>query len=69
MENTYKLLIIEDDKDMAQALQNVLVKWKFETVICRDFDNILTIFGNEEPHIVLMDINIPSFDGFIGVRK
>ncbi|AOM03752.1 response regulator transcription factor [Bacillus cereus] len=69
MENTYKLLIIEDDKDMAQALQNVLVKWKFETVICRDFDNILTIFGNEEPHIVLMDINIPSFDGFYWCKK
>ncbi|ABS72637.1 response regulator transcription factor [Bacillus velezensis] len=69
MDNIYKLLIIEDDKDMAKALQNLLVKWNFETVICGDFDNILSIYEKEEPHIILLDINIPSFDGFYWCKK
>lgn len=69
MENTYKLLIVEDDKDMADVLQNLLIKWRFDTVICRDFDDILRVFEEEEPHIILMDINIPSFDGFYWCKK
>lgn len=64
MENTYKLFTVEDDKDMADELQILLIKWKFETVICRDFDDILRICEEEEHHIILMDIIIPSFDGF-----
>ncbi|MDW7614146.1 response regulator transcription factor [Peribacillus simplex] len=69
LENTYKLLIVEDDKDMAEVLQKLLIKWRFDTVICRDFDDILRIFEEEEPHIILMDINIPSFDGFYWCKK
>ncbi|MED3961499.1 response regulator transcription factor [Niallia taxi] len=69
LEGIYKLLIIEDDKDMAKALQNLLVKWNFNTVICNDFANVLTIFEKEEPDIVLMDINIPSYDGFYWCKK
>lgn len=69
LENIYKLLIIEDDKDMASVLKNLLVKWGFDTVICKDFDNILKIFEQEKPHIILMDINIPSFDGFYWCKK
>lgn len=69
LENIYKLLIIEDDQDMAAALKNLLGKWGFNSVICRDFENILKTFEEEAPHIVLMDINVPAFDGFYWCKK
>ncbi|MGP7816472.1 response regulator transcription factor [Niallia sp. 01092] len=69
MNHIYKLLIIEDDKDLANVIKNILVKWRFDTIICEDFDNILKTFEEEKPHIILMDINIPGLDGFYWCKK
>ena len=69
MSNIYKLFIIEDDKDMAEAMKKLLMKWGFDTVICEDFENIMKIFKEADPHIILMDINIPTFDGFYWCSK
>ncbi|MGM0942078.1 MAG: response regulator transcription factor [Bacillota bacterium] len=69
MKGVYKLLIIEDDENMANVLKTLLEKWNFHTMVCNDFENILKVFEKEEPHIILMDINIPSFDGFYWCKK
>ncbi|WP_053372032.1 response regulator transcription factor [Paenibacillus sp. FJAT-27812] len=59
-----KIMIVEDDRTIAEMLGETLGKWGFETVIADDFEHILLLFLNENPHLVLMDINLPSFDGF-----
>lgn len=61
----YTILIIEDDRDMAQAMQRLLEKWGYRTtVICEAFDRIWETFQAAEPHFVLLDMNIPTYDGF-----
>lgn len=64
MNNTYKVLIVEDDKDMCEVLNNLLNKWEFETTKCEDFEKIIECFLECEPDVVLMDINLPVCDGF-----
>ncbi|APC38934.1 response regulator transcription factor [Clostridium estertheticum] len=64
MINTYKLLIIEDDKNMCEVLSNILNKWGFEVTVCEDFEKIIECFKECEPKVVLMDINLPICDGF-----
>jgi len=64
MNNTYKLLIIEDDKNMCEVLSNILSKWGFEVTVCEDFEKIIECFKECEPKVVLMDINLPICDGF-----
>ncbi|MGF7030698.1 DNA-binding response OmpR family regulator [Paenibacillus mucilaginosus] len=66
----YNVLIIEDDKDMAEAMRKLLVNWGYQaSVICEGFEQIWKPFEAAEPHIVLLDINIPAFDGFYWCRK
>ncbi len=69
MDNTYKLLIIEDDKDMCEVLSNLLNKWEFEVTVCEDFEKIIECFLECEPNVVLMDINLPVCDGFYWCKK
>ncbi|MBU3214660.1 response regulator transcription factor [Clostridium estertheticum] len=64
MINTYKLLIIEDDKNMCEVLSNILSKWGFEVTVCEDFEKIIECFKECEPKVVIMDINLPICDGF-----
>ncbi|WP_434305288.1 response regulator transcription factor [Clostridium botulinum] len=69
MNNTYKLLIIEDDKNMCEVLSNLLNKWEFEVNVCKDFEKIIEYFLKYEPDVVLMDINLPVCDGFYWCKK
>lgn len=69
MSNTYKLLIIEDDKDMCETLSNLLNKWEFEVTVCEDFEKIIECFLESKPDVVLMDINLPICDGFYWCKK
>lgn len=69
MNNTYKLLIIEDDKNMCEVLSDLLSKWEFEVTICEDFEKIIECFLKYQPNVVLMDINLPICDGFYWCKK
>ncbi|HDK7175893.1 DNA-binding response regulator [Clostridium sporogenes] len=69
MNNTYKLLIIEDDKNMCEVLNHLLNKWEFEVNVCEDFEKIIECFLKYKPDVVLMDINLPVCDGFYWCKK
>lgn len=69
MNNIYKLLLIEDDKSMCEVLSNLLSKWEFEVNICEDFERVIECFLKYEPHVILMDINLPVCDGFYWCKK
>lgn len=69
MNNKYKLFIIEDDKDMCEALNNLLSKWEFKIGVCKDFEKVVECFLDFKPDIVLVDINLPVCDGFYWCRK
>ena len=56
-------------KTIRDMLGETIEKWGFTTVKVEDFDQVLSIFLNNSPHLVLMDINLPSFDGFYWCNK
>lgn len=64
-----KILIIEDDPKIASLLQNHLQKYGYDAVITEDFDAIIDDFKRVQPDLVLLDINLPSFDGFYWCRQ
>ncbi len=60
----YKILIVEDDMTMANALSEHLKKWDYDVVCAGDFKNIMKSFMDFEPQLVLLDIVLPFYNGF-----
>lgn len=60
----YKILIIEDDLIIAQSLAKHLSKWDFAVEYVTDFKEVLATFIQCEPHLVLLDISLPFFNGY-----
>ena len=60
----YRIMIVEDDSTIAEALKRHLEGWDYETVIAEDFKNIMAEFTRVEPDLVLLDIGLPFYNGF-----
>lgn len=60
----YKLLIVEDDRGIAEAIKTQAEMWNLEVSIVDNFRNVLQDFTQFQPHIVLLDIGLPFFDGY-----
>ena len=60
----YKILIIEDDLAMAQAIQKEMTAWGNEAEYVQDFRNVMKTFAEHDPHLVLMDITLPFYNGY-----
>lgn len=60
----YKILLVEDDRSIAQAVLNQLQTWGMEVRGVQDFRNVLGEFAAFEPHLILMDISLPFFNGY-----
>lgn len=65
----YKILIVEDDLGIANAIKLQAETWNFDVKIIKDFNNVLAEFSEFKPHIVLMDISLPFFDGYYWCKK
>ncbi|MFF2479527.1 response regulator transcription factor [Paenibacillus sp. NPDC058071] len=65
----FKLFIIEDDKQLVQLLSEHLQKFGYDTRAVEQFDHIKQSFEAYDPHLVLMDVNLPKFDGFYWCRQ
>ncbi|MDD2494256.1 MAG: response regulator transcription factor [Tissierellia bacterium] len=60
----YKIMIIEDDLTIAKRLKDHLNKWDYRVIYITNFKNIIEQFNDFDPHIVLLDIMLPFFNGF-----
>lgn len=60
----YRLLIIEDDKGIAEAIKVQAEQWDLQVRCAENFRSILTEFAEFDPHIVLLDISLPFFNGY-----
>lgn len=60
----YKLFIAEDDIGIAEAVKNISEGWGYEVHICDDFRNVSAEFADFAPHIALLDIGLPYYNGF-----
>ncbi len=64
-----KVLIVEDDNNIAQLLQLYLEKEGFETFVAPDGGQGLTLFQEHKPDLVLLDIMLPVMDGWTVCQK
>ncbi|MDE7367314.1 MAG: response regulator transcription factor [Lachnospiraceae bacterium] len=60
----YKIFIIEDDEAMANAMKIQLESWGHEVCCAKDFRNIKAEFTEFDPHLVLLDIMLPFYNGY-----
>lgn len=60
----YRILIIEDDRGIANAIIKQAEMWGLEARAVSDFRNVIAEFSEYEPHLILLDISLPFFDGY-----
>lgn len=60
----YKVLIVEDDRTIAAAMAACLGQRGYECLAVRDFSNVYKEFLDFKPHVVLMDISLPFYNGY-----
>ena len=64
-----KIFIIEDEEKIRLELSTFLNRYGYETSYSTDFENIVDISLKEEPDIILLDINLPYYDGYYICRE
>ncbi|WP_297077520.1 two-component system response regulator SapR [uncultured Enterococcus sp.] len=64
-----KIMIVEDEKVIRELISEELEKWQFETCGTTDFQKVFDDFQTEQPQLVLLDINLPVFDGYYWCQK
>ncbi|HIR41586.1 MAG TPA: response regulator transcription factor [Candidatus Egerieicola pullicola] len=60
----YRIFIVEDDPIIAKTLKEYLERWNFQIALTEDFSQVLAEFGQFDPHLVLLDISLPFFNGY-----
>lgn len=60
----YRIFIVEDDPIIAKTLGEYLQRWNFQVALAEDFSQVLAEFGRFGPHLVLLDISLPFFNGY-----
>lgn len=59
-----KLLLIEDDASLFNEIRDRLTQWSYEVYGVTDFSDVMSDFSNINPDLVIIDIQLPRFDGF-----
>ena len=67
--NMFKIMIVEDDTQIKEILLENIMRWGFEGKGIENFNKVFIEFSEYCPHLVLMDINLPFFDGFYWCNK
>lgn len=65
----HRVLVVEDDRKISLLLADQLRKYHYEVQTIEDFDRIMEEFEAFDPHIVLLDVNLPSYDGYYWCRQ
>ncbi|MDE7312990.1 MAG: response regulator transcription factor [Eubacterium sp.] len=64
-----KILIAEDDSILAEEIRQFLVRWGYEAAVAVQFENLASECLALQPHLLLLDINLPFYDGFYWCSK
>ncbi len=60
----YRILMIEDDSGIASAIKAQAELWNLSVCCIQDFRNVMAEFAEFSPHLVLLDISLPFFNGY-----
>ncbi|HEY8346777.1 MAG TPA: response regulator transcription factor [Symbiobacteriaceae bacterium] len=67
--SSYRIMLVEDDEKIAGILAAELQRYGYEVVTAPDFSRVREAFLAARPHLVLLDINLPRFDGYYWCRQ
>lgn len=68
----YRILIVEDEPGIAQAIADQAEKWDLDAKCVQNFRNVMKDFSDFDPHLILLDISLPFFNGYhwcVEIRK
>ena len=60
----HKILLVEDDLVIRQMVTETLEQWNYQVVAVEDFSQVLSLFVAEQPHLIVMDIGLPMYNGY-----
>lgn len=60
----FKLLLIEDDQTLFNEISDRLAGWSYDVYGISDFSQVMQEFTRVKPDLVIIDIQLPKFDGF-----
>ncbi|WP_106498314.1 response regulator transcription factor [Lentibacillus sp. Marseille-P4043] len=60
----FKIMLIEDDTSLFQEIKERLASWDYDVFGVRDFNDIMQDFTSLKPDLVIIDIQLPKYDGF-----
>jgi DNA-binding response OmpR family regulator len=66
---TQRILIIEDDRTIREELKTLLETYQYSVITTDDFANVVNFILEQDPHLVLLDLNLPFFDGYHVCRE
>lgn len=69
MINKQKILIVDDDENIAELISLYLTKECFDTKIVHDGESALNAIKSYDPNIMLLDIMLPGIDGYEVLRE
>ena len=60
----FKILLIEDDATLFNEIKDRLAQWSYDVYGITDFSKVIQEFTAIKPDLVIIDIQLPKFDGF-----
>lgn len=60
----YRIFIVEDDPGIARGIKKQMESWNLEARCAVDFEKIMEEFQDYHPHLVLLDISLPFYNGY-----
>lgn len=65
----HRIMLVEDDEALCLQIIDGLKKWGFSADAAINFENVIEDFNRIKPQLVIMDVNLPCFDGFHWCNK
>lgn len=60
----FTILIVEDEKKISEIVATDLKNWGYATHVIEDFQKVEEVFLSIQPHLIILDINLPYYNGF-----
>lgn len=65
----YKILIVEDNEKIRNELSELLKRYGYEPTVITQFENVIDQIKIAQAHLILLDINLPLYDGYYICRE
>lgn len=59
-----KIFLVEDDKTISQLVAKNLTNWGYQVQEVKDFQTILKLIDDFQPHLIILDFSLPFFNGY-----